>query len=102
MPKVKMVSLDEARRNPHLIPRRPDGRPVSASTIWRWVRKGLAGTDGERIRLSVVYCGSRPHVTRDAIDDFFERVTEARLANQLRSTATATDPTREELESAGL
>ena len=97
---AELVSLNEARRN--LIPRRPDGRSVSPSTVWRWIRRGLAGKDGEPIKLSVIYCGSRPHVTRNAIDDFFERVTEARLANQVRSTALATDATREELESAGL
>ena len=96
----ELVSLDEARRN--LIPLRSDGRPVNPSTTWRWIRDGLAGIDDERIRLDVLYCGSRPYVTRAALDEFFARVTTARLAKQLKSTASATDATREELESAGL
>ena len=54
-----LVSLDHARKK--LIPPRPNGNPVNPSTVWRWIRKGLEGPDGERIKLSVVYCGSRPH-----------------------------------------
>lgn len=96
----ELISLDEARRT--LIPRRPDGRPVNPSTIWRWIHKGLAGIDGERIRLDVFYVGSRPYVTREALERFFARVTESRLANHRRAATAATDVTQEELADAGL
>lgn len=54
----ELVTLDYARK--HLIPRRSDGKPVNSSTVWRWIRKGLEGLDGDRIKLIVIYAGSRP------------------------------------------
>lgn len=96
----ELVSLDHARKN--IIPLRPDGKPVNPSTVWRWVRKGLEGLDGERIKLSVVYAGNRPMVTRNAIDDFFQAVTEARLERHRRAEDLAADVTDDELEAMGL
>lgn len=96
----ELVDLTTARK--HEIPRRPDGRPVNPSTVWRWIRKGLEGNDGERIKLNVTYVGNRPHVTRNAIDDFFQAVTEAKLERHRRAEELASDVTDDELESAGL
>ncbi len=96
----ELVSLDHARK--HLIPRRPDGKPVNPSTVWRWIRKGLEGLDGARIKLVVVYCGNRPHVTAQAIDDFFAAVTASKLARHRRAEELAADATTAELEAAGL
>lgn len=74
----------------------------SPSTIWRWVTKGMAGVNGERIRLKVWYVGRDPHTTKIEVQKFFEDVTVARLA-KLQSTEpellVATDA---ELEAAGL
>jgi hypothetical protein len=94
------VTLDHARK--HFIPRRPDGKPIDPSTAWRWIRKGLEGLDGQRIKLSVVYCGSRPYVTRNAVDDFFQAVTEAKLERHRRVDELAADVTEDELEAVGL
>ncbi|MEO2017858.1 MAG: hypothetical protein ABGZ53_26190 [Fuerstiella sp.] len=96
----ELVSLCYARQ--HKIPRRSDGKPVCASTCWRWIRKGLEGLDGARIKLVVVYCGNRPHVTAQAIDDFFAAVTAAKLARHRRSEALAADVSEDELAAAGL
>lgn len=96
----KLVSLDHARK--HLVPRRPDGKRVNPSTMWRWIHKGLEGLDGDRIKLAVTYVGCRPYVTRQGITDFFEAVTEARLARHQRALDLQVDVTADELESAGL
>ncbi len=95
----ELVNLNEARRN--LIPPRPDGRAVTPSTLFRWIRHGLAGPDDERIRLDVVYVGSRPYVTPDALERFFTRVTAARRTVK-PSIPTATSATNTELAKAGL
>lgn len=95
-----LVDLTTARKD-H-IPRRSDGKPVAPSTIWRWVRKGLEGADGERIKLEVIYVGNRPFVTRNAIDDFFQAVTEAKLERHRRAEELAADVSDDELASAGL
>ena len=97
---LMLVSLDHARK--HLIPRRTDGRPISPSTLWRWIRKGLEGRHGKRIRLTVVYCGNRPHVTARGVNKFFEAVTEARLSRHCPDEKQPIDVTEAELKRAGL
>ncbi|MEO2018805.1 MAG: hypothetical protein ABGZ53_31035 [Fuerstiella sp.] len=96
----KLVTLDHARK--HLIPSRGDGRPIDPSTLWRWIRRGLSGVDGARIKLVVVYCGNRPHVTAQALDSFFKAITAAKLARHRRAEALAADATTAELQAAGL
>ncbi|GAB5442869.1 MAG: hypothetical protein Fues2KO_32180 [Fuerstiella sp.] len=95
-----LVTLTEARK--HHIPRRPNGKPIDPSTLWRWNRKGLEGVDGERIKLEFVYVGNRPYVTPDAIDSFCQAVTEAKLERHRRAEQLAADVTDDELQAAGL
>lgn len=97
---AQLIDLTTARKE--LIPRRQDGNPVDPSTVWRWIRKGLEGIDGERIKLAVVYAGSRPFVTPHAIDEFFQAVTEAKLERHRRAEELADDVSDEELQAAGL
>lgn len=52
-----------------------DGKRPHASTIWRWMRKGIGG-----VRLEHVRIGRRVVTTRPALDDFF------------RATAAASNP----------
>ncbi|APZ94624.1 hypothetical protein [Fuerstiella marisgermanici] len=93
------VDLATARKT--LIPR-PAGKPVNSSTVWRWIRKGLEGAERARIKLEVIYVGSRPFVTPNAIDDFSQAVTEAKLERHRRAEELATDVTEDELAAAGL
>ena len=93
-------TLDFARKN--IIERRPDGEPVHRATVWRWIRRGLEGLDGERIRLEVSYVGNRPMVTENAIVDFFQAVTEAKLERHRRAEQLAAEVTPDELEAVGL
>ena len=79
------------------------GEP-SVSTAWRWVTRGLApADDGEpRIKLSVLYVGNKAYTTRNAIRDFIDRATQARLARMARTQQRADDVTTDELEAVGL
>jgi hypothetical protein len=75
---------------------------VNPSTPWRWITKGIAGLDGERIKLQVWYVGRSPHTTRSAVRQWLEAVTQARLARMARTQQRADDVTTDELEAVGL
>jgi hypothetical protein len=96
-----LVPLGIARRK--IIPRNTTGRPISPATIWRWIHKGLENRVGERICLRVVMVGSRPYVSRAAIEDFFARLTKARAREIAEPELTSRSPSQEErLRAAGL
>ncbi len=92
-----LIPLNQALRNE--IPGNP-----SISTVWRWATRGLApAVDGEpRIKLEVLYCGNRPYTTEQAIREFLQRVTAARLARIATRRPSQTDVTEDELRAAGL
>jgi hypothetical protein len=75
---------------------------LNPSTPWRWINRGIAGLDGQRIRLQVTYVGRAPHTTKTAVRQWLEAVTEARLARMARTQQRAADVTSEELEAVGL
>jgi hypothetical protein len=74
------------------------------SCVTRWTTRGLAPAEPEapRIKLEVLYCGNRAYTTRQAVRDFFERVTAARLARMERTRQRCADTTDAELKAAGL
>ena len=74
----------------------------SPSTRWRFIKRGLAGPNGERILLPVVYVGRKPHTTRTAVLQWLDKVTEARLAKIDRSQERSDDVSDDELRAAGL
>lgn len=76
MSDAKRISLHDLRYD-H-IPRRPNGKPVSPSTVWRWINKGLAGVDGQRVRLAANYFGTQPFFLIEDIEHFVEQTTNAR------------------------
>ncbi len=59
-----VVSLTEAAR---ILPTRPH-----CSTIWRWYRRGVRG-----IRLETAVLGGKRYTSKEAIQRFVERTTEA-------------------------
>lgn len=75
---------------------------MNPSTPWRWITKGIAGLDGERIKLQVWYVGRAPHTTMAAVRQWLEAVTEARLERMARTQQRADDVTSDELEAVGL
>ena len=78
------------------------GRIISPSTKSRWYTRGLAGLDGERIRLPVWYVGRQPHTTRAAIKTWLNEVTAARLARIDSRHGASPDVSDEALRAAGL
>lgn len=72
------------------------------STPWRWANKGIAGLDGERIKLQVWYVGREPRTTIAAVRTFINAVTEARLERMARTQQRADDVTDDEFEAVGL
>ena len=78
----------------------PGGK--NPSTTWRWVTRGLAGQDGQRIRLKVWYVGRQPHTTKAAILQWLEAVTEARMERMDRTQERCADVSEAELAAAGL
>ena len=76
----------------------------SPATVWRWVTRGLAPAHDRdlRIKLEVLYVGSRPYTTKAAIRDFIDRATQARLQRMERTQQRHVDVTEAELAAAGL
>ncbi len=77
----------------------------SISTTWRWITRGLApAVDSEpRIKLAVLYVGNKPFTTRNAIREFIDRATQARMARMARTQQLrADDVTQGELQAVGL
>ena len=89
--------LNTAVRNACDIPRN-----MNPSTPWRWANKGIAGLDGERIKLKIWYVGRALHTTQAAVKQWPKAVTEARLARMARTQQRADDVTSDELEAVGL
>ncbi|MEQ9408753.1 MAG: hypothetical protein RIK87_13535 [Fuerstiella sp.] len=97
----ELGSFDHARKS--WIPRRPNGKPIAPSTLWRWVWRGLQGADdGKRVKLAVTYVGNRPYVRRSDLEVFFQQVTEAKLERHRRAEELASDVSDDELKAVGL
>ena len=96
----RLVSISHARK--HLVPPSDNGRPLNPSTVYRWIRQGLEGLDGNRIRLEVTYRGQTPFTSAEAIDRFFAAVTTARLARMERTQQRCADVSDSDLAAAGL
>jgi len=75
---------------------------INPSTSWRWITRGFAGLNGERIRVQVWYVGRTPHTTKAAVRQWLEAATHARLARIARTQQRADDVTDDELQSVGL
>ena len=65
-----LITLAEATA---MLPRRRGGKRPAFATIWRWVIRGCYGVKLEAISVGGTLC-----TTRDALDHFMQRVTEAR------------------------
>jgi len=63
------LSLTEAAK---IVPGRPH-----TSSLWRACRKGVLGRNGERIYLEHVRFGGRIYTTKDALETYARRLTEA-------------------------
>lgn len=101
--------MDAVKTDPddELIPvelavRERTGERKSPATLWRWTNRGLAGRDGERIRLQVQFVGRQPLTTRKLFREWIGQVTAARMARIDGRQESNADVSDEELRAAGL
>jgi len=55
-----------------ILPRRRRGRKPHFATLWRWAKRGLSGVKLETLKVGGTLCTSR-----EALQRFFDRLTEA-------------------------
>jgi len=94
-----LVSLSAAASD--FLPQR-NGKPVSASTLWRWTQKGIKGTDGSLIKLEVWHCGGATLTTQEACNRFIEEQTLARRSKDEPEWPRRDDATDQRLRDQGL
>lgn len=91
----ELVELSTARQD--LIPKR-GGKAISPTTLWRWIKRGCCG-----VCLEVRYVGNTPYTSRDMVNRFIEKVTEARIQKQTsEQSPVGGEVSEEELRAAGL
>ena len=66
--KEELLTLKDACQ---LLPRRRRGRKPSFSTIWRWALHGARG-----VRLETLRCGGTLCTSREALQRFFDKLSE--------------------------
>lgn len=92
-PADKLRSIDDARR--FWFPRRPQNRPVSPSTVYRWAKKGVKG-----VRLKLLYTAAGAVTSEAACQEFLTQVDAARRGEM--SAAECIDASDDELRRSGL
>ncbi len=93
---VPHVSLMQAL-NKILIPGNPN-----PSSRWRWINGGVAGLDGDRIKLQCWYVANRPFTTDAAVSEFLSACTQAQELKAARRVARSADVSAAELQEVGL
>ena len=104
---MRATDLDAAHDDRLLPFQDPELQPLvpgkkNPSTWWRWTTKGIAGLDGDRIKLEAWYVGRTPHTSINAVKKWLAAVTAARMARMARTASQSGDATDEDLRSVGL
>ncbi|WP_169973105.1 DUF1580 domain-containing protein [Tautonia rosea] len=73
MIELSLETLIPIGQVPDLIPSSRAGKRVHVSTIWRWVLAGVRG-----VQLETVTIGGSRYTSREAVQRFVERLSEAR------------------------
>lgn len=63
-----LISLSAAAE---YVPRDPDEPPPTPVCMWRWAKKGIKSSSGNRVRLEVVKVGRRLMTSPEALHRFF-------------------------------
>ena len=88
--KETLLSLADAA---DLLPRRRAGKRPHPSTLYRWASHGYRG-----VRLEVIRVGSTLCTSREALQRFFERITEADPHLSAKRTVLISDEEHREFE----
>ena len=59
-----LLSIPAAARS---LPKRPNGKHLHPSTLWRWIRRGIRG-----VRLETVKLGGLTYTSKEALQRFTE------------------------------
>ena len=74
---------------PDELPRRRKGRKIHLTTIYRWASTGCRG-----VVLESTLCGATRCTSREALNRFFERLTEVRRLGAGATSSTKPEPVR--------
>ena len=77
------------------------GNP-NPSTRWRWITVGIAGADGDKIKLQVWYVANRPFTTETAVSEFLSACTKAQELKAQRRVGRSADVSAADLRAVGL
>lgn len=75
----RLMTLSEAART---LPGRRRGRPLHASSIYRWATVGV-GSGGSGERLETIQVGGTTYTTASALADLFARLSKQKATPQL-------------------
>lgn len=75
----KLRSFADAAK---LLPALRGGRPVSASSVWRWMRRGVLDRHGVRVRLETIRLGGTHCTSDEAIVRFVRALTDGANPSQ--------------------
>jgi len=72
MIELSSESLVPLRSVPKLLPKRPNGKRVHISAVYRWIQRGVRG-----VRLESTRVGGTTYTSEEALQRFSERLSEA-------------------------
>ena len=70
---------------PKLLPKRPNGRRIHISAVYRWMQRGVRG-----VRLEWIKIGGTTYTSHEALQRFSERLSEAQAQPGTRRSLTRT------------
>lgn len=71
---------------PTKLPPARNGKLMHRSVGWRWVKKGLSGRSGDRVKLEAILVGRTWFTSMLAVARFFSRLSEDLVADQVESS----------------
>lgn len=81
-----MISIDEehlieVRQIPRLLPKRPNGKRIHITAVYRWIQRGKRG-----VRLATIKIGGTRYTSIEALQRFGEASSNRAQPKQLRPT----------------
>ena len=65
---------------PKLLPRRPNGKTVHISAVYRWITSGISSRDGQQVKLESTRVGGSTYVSLPALQRFSDALSGLRQA----------------------
>jgi hypothetical protein len=87
MIKVKIERVFPLGRPPEYLPERRGGKRPHRTTLYRWATAGVRANDGAVVQLETIRVGGTLCTSAEALQRFFERLTESRAQAEPRGSA---------------